>query len=254
MIVTSQKDIDGLVEIGRICARIRDELAQRVKPGITTLELDLIAKEIFREEGAESAPKVSYDFPGYTCISVNEIACHGVPDQEPIQAGDYVNIDVSGSKAGYFADTGITVIAGTPDLKQADMLAVSLAALEAGIAAAAPGKSTANIGKAIFKTARQNNYTVLRNLTGHGIGTSLHEDPHFIFNYNERRGASLIHEGQVLAIETFLSDGDEWVEENPEGVWPMATENLSQVVQFEHTIIVLKGGNRILTESEYFHF
>ena len=253
MIVKNQKDIDGLVEISRICAKIRDVLAQRVAPGITTLELDRLAKDIFNEEGAESAPKISYDFPGYTCISVNEIACHGIPDEEPIQAGDYVNIDVSGSKNGYFADTGITVIAGTADLKQADMLRVSKAALKAGIAAAAPGKSMANIGKAIFKVARENQYTVLRNLTGHGIGTSLHEEPHFIFNYNERRDASLIHEGQVLAIETFLSDGDEWVEDNPEGVWPMATENLSQIVQFEHTVLVLKEGNRILTESEYFH-
>lgn len=254
MIVKNQKDIDGLIEISRICARIRDELAKRVEPGITTLELDLIAKAIFAEEGAVSAPRSSYNFPGYTCISINEVACHGIPDERPIQAGDYVNIDVSASKNGYFSDTGITVIAGPPDLKQADMLMVSQAALKAGIDAAAPGRSTANIGKAINKIARQYGYTVLRNLTGHGIGTSLHEEPHYIFNYNERRDASLIHEGQVLAIETFLSDGDEWVEDNPDGVWPMVTENLSQVVQFEHTIIVSKAGNRILTQSEYFHF
>lgn len=254
MIVKNQKDIDGLVEIGRICARVRDELAKLVRPGITTLELDLKAGEIFREEGALSAPKSSYDFPGFTCISRNEVACHGIPDEEPIAQGDYVNIDVSASKNGYFADTGITVIAGTPDLKQADLLRVSRAALKAGIEAAAPGRSTANIGKAIYKVARQNNYTVLRNLTGHGIGTSLHEEPHYIFNYNERRGASLIQEGQVLAIETFISDGDEWVEDNEEGVWPMVTENLSQVVQFEHTVIVTKAGNRIITASEYFHF
>lgn len=253
MIVKNQQDIDGLVEIGRICARVRDELAQKVKPGITTLELDLMARDIFIEEDAVSAPKASYEFPGYTCISINEVACHGIPDEAEIQEGDYVNIDVSASKNGYFADTGITVIAGEPDLKQEDMLRVSREALKAGIMAAAPGKSTANIGKAIFKVARQNDYTVLRNLTGHGIGTSLHEEPHYIFNYNERRGASLLHEGQVIAIETFLSDGDEWVEDNPEGVWPMVTENLSQVVQFEHTVIVSKNGNRIITESEYFH-
>lgn len=254
MIVKNQTDIDGITQIGRICARVRDELAKKVEPGVTTLELDQLARAILEEEGAVSAPKSSYDFPGYTCISINEVACHGIPDDRPIQAGDFVNIDVSASKDGYFADTGITVIAGAADLVQEDMLRVSRAALKAGIDAAQPGKSTATIGKAIFKTARENDYTVLRNLTGHGIGRSLHEEPHYIFNYNERRDASLIHEGQVLAIETFISDGDEWVEENPEGVWPMVTENLSQIVQFEHTVIVSRDGNRIVTESEYFHF
>lgn len=254
MIAIKQNDIDGLVEIGRIVALVRDELAKAVRPGVTTLELDLMAKELLKTEGAVSAPKSSYDFPGYTCISVNEVACHGVPADTPLAAGDWVNIDVSASKNGYFADTGMTVITGEMNPKQEDMLRVSKEALKAGIKAAQPGKSTAAIGKAIFKTAVANNYTVLRNLTGHGIGESLHEEPHYIFNYNERKGSSILNEGQVVAIETFISDGDEWVEENPEGVWPMVTENLSQIVQFEHTVLVSKSGNRILTETDYFHF
>lgn len=254
MIATTEQDLAGLTEIGRIVARVRDELAKAVSPGITTLALDLLAKELLEAEGALSAPKSSYDFPGYTCISVNEVACHGVPSHRVLEAGDSVNIDVSASKHGYFADTGMTVIAGTADLKQQDMLLVSRAALKAGIEAARPGTSTASIGKAIYKTAVGSGYTVLRNLTGHGIGNSLHEDPHHIFNYSERRGASLLREGQVLAIETFISDGDEWVEENPEGVWPMVTENESRVIQFEHTVLVSKAGNRILTASDYFTF
>ena len=252
MIAKDSKDIQGLREIGRIVALVRDELARQVRPGITTRSLDEQARDLLTQEGALSAPMTSYDFPGYTCISVNEVACHGVPDDTPLQSGDYVNIDVSASKDGYYADTGMTVIAGEADLKQADMLRVSREALRAGIEAARPGKSTANVGKAIFKTAIANQYTVLRNLTGHGVGTSLHEDPHYIFNYNERRGASILREGQVIAVETFISDGDEWVEENPEGVWPMVTENHSQIVQFEHTVIVSRDGNEILTASDFF--
>lgn len=254
MIAITKQDLAGLCEIGRIVARVRDELAQAVRPGICTLELDLMAKDLLEEEGALSAPKSSYDFPGYTCISVNEVACHGIPSERRLNEGDSVNIDVSANKDGYFADTGMTVIAGGADLKQDDMLRVSRAALKAGIEAARPGTSTASIGKAIFKTALGAGYTVLRNLTGHGIGRSLHEDPHHIFNYSERRGSSLIKEGQVLAIETFISDGDEWVEENPEGVWPMVTEHKSRIVQFEHTVVVFKAGNRILTSSDYFTF
>ena len=254
MIVQTPTEINALIEIGRVVALVRDTLAQAVRPGITTLELDKMAKFLLEQEGALSAPKTSYDFPGYTCISVNEVACHGIPSNTPLKAGDWVNIDVSASKNGFFADTGMTVIAGDMDLKQEDMLRVSREALKAGINAAKPGKSTAAIGKAIFKTAVANNYTVLRNLTGHGIGKSLHEDPHYIFNYNERKGSSLLHEGQVVAIETFISDGDEWVMDNPDGAWPMVTENHSQVVQFEHTVIVSKSGNQIVTASDYFHF
>ena len=122
MIAKDSKDIQGLREIGRIVALVRDELARQVRPGITTRSLDEQARDLLTQEGALSAPMTSYDFPGYTCISVNEVACHGVPDDTPLQSGDYVNIDVSASKDGYYADTGMTVIAGEADLKQADML------------------------------------------------------------------------------------------------------------------------------------
>lgn len=253
MIITSQSDMDGMVEIGRICALVRDELAKAAAPGITTLELDRMAEQLFKKEGARSAPKNSYQFPGQTCISVNEIACHGVPSSRPLQDGDFVNIDVSAEKNGFYADTGMTVIAGTASEKAKDMLKVSKEALKAGIQAARPGRSTAHVGKAIFKVARQGGYTVLKNLTGHGVGLSLHEEPQYIFNYNEKRYSSLIQEGMVLAIETFISDGDEWVEENPPGVWPVQTKNRSQVVQFEHTLVAAKDGPRILTHSDFFN-
>ncbi len=133
------------------------------------------------------------------------------------------------------------------------MLRVSREALRSGIQAAGPGRSTASVGKAIYRTARQNGYRVLRNLTGHGVGLSLHEEPQYIFNYNERRYASLIRENMVLAIETFITDGDEWVEDNPPGIWPVMTKSRSQVVQFEHTVVVMKEGNLILTASDFFN-
>lgn len=253
MIIKTQQDMNGMAEIGRICALVRDELARGVMPGVTTLELDQLAEVLFLREGARSAPKTSYDFPGQTCISVNEVACHGIPSSRPLNEGDFVNIDVSAEKDGYYADTGMTVIAGTASDKALDMLRVSREALKAGILAAGPGKSTASVGKAINKAARQNGYRVLRNLTGHGVGLSLHEEPQYIFNYNERRYSSLIREDMVLAIETFITDGDEWVEDNPPGIWPVMTRNRSQVVQFEHTVLVTKEGNRILTASDYFN-
>lgn len=251
MIAKDNKDIEKLKEIGSIVARVRDSLAKRVKVGITTKSLDDYAKELFLEYGAVSAPISMYDFPGQTNISINEVVAHGIPNDYVIQDGDKVNIDVSPSKDGYFCDTAITVIAGKSNLILDDMIEVSKKALYAGIDAAKVGSSTANIGKNIYKVATQNNYTVIRNLTGHGVGKSLHEEPHYIFNYNEREGASLLNEGQVIAIETFISDEDEWIEdEMEEGEWELFTENKSMVIQFEHTIIVSKNGNIILTKTE----
>lgn len=252
MIIKNEEELQGIMNAGRVVALARDEMAKAVKPGITTKELDVICGRILAEHGAVSAPKSEYNFPGESCISINEVCAHGIPGDYVIQEHDYVNIDVSASLNGYFADTGVTVICGTPDLIQEDMLRVSKEALYDAINAAVPGKSTATIGKAIFKRALTNGYTVLRNLTGHGIGRSLHEDPHYIFNYGERHGSTLIKEGQVLALETFISDGDEWVEDPDEGEWELITENRSQVVQFEHTIIAMKKGNIIATASEYF--
>lgn len=248
MIITTDEELEKLKEIGKIVATARDEMAKKVAPGVTTKELDKICEKVLRENNALSAPKVTYNFPGWSCISINEVCAHGIPSDYVIKEGDSVNIDVSAQKNGIFADTGITVVAGKMDLKQEDQMRVSKEALKAGIDAAKPGTSTASIGKAIFKVAVENNYTVLRNLTGHGIGYALHDEPHYIYNYNERRGATLLKENMVLAIETFISDGDEWVEDNEDGSWPLYTENKSTIVQYEHTIVVKKDGNIIITE------
>jgi methionyl aminopeptidase len=116
MIAKTEEDIKGLKEIGRIVSLIREELVQKTVPGITTQELDDMAGILFEENGAISAPKGEYNFPGYTCISVNEEVAHGIPGKRVIQEGDIVNIDVSGSKNGYFADTGISFVVGEGDL------------------------------------------------------------------------------------------------------------------------------------------
>ncbi len=252
MIIKTEEELQKMKEISRIVALARDKMAASVRPGITTGDLDDICRKVLEENGAVSAPMSSYDFPGYSCISVNEVCAHGVPSDYVIKDGDSVNVDVSSSKDGFFSDTGRTVTAGKPDLRQEDMQRVSMEALYAGIKAARPGTRTSSIGKAIFKKAVENDYTVLMNLTGHGIGRALHEDPHYIFNYNEREGAEMIKENMVLAIETFISDGDEWIEENEDGSWPLYTENRSQIVQFEHTVVVRKEGNLILTSTEEF--
>lgn len=139
MVAKTEEDFNGLKVIGEICGAIRDELVHSTKPGITTKELDEIAREMFEKAGAQSAPKSEYDFPGYTCISINEEVAHGIPGRRTIQEGDIVNIDVSGSKNGYFADTGISFVVGEGETILQKICDVAKEAFDAGLKKAKPG-------------------------------------------------------------------------------------------------------------------
>ncbi|GHH99300.1 type I methionyl aminopeptidase [Neobacillus kokaensis] len=245
MIIKTEEDINGLKEIGRICGAIRDELVRRAVPGITTKELDEIAGAMFEKEGAVSAPKGEYDFPGYTCISVNEEVAHGIPGDRVIQEGDLVNIDVSGSKNGYFADTGISIVVGDGDEVLKKLCEVAKLAFEAGLKKAKPGSKKTGLGKVVHQTARNNGFTVITNLTGHGIGRTIHESPEYVYNYYEPSDSEILKEGMVIAFEPFISTDEEEVFEKGDG-WTYITEE-SYVAQYEHTIILTKNGPIITT-------
>ncbi|AZU62815.1 type I methionyl aminopeptidase [Neobacillus mesonae] len=245
MIVKTEEDLNGLKEIGRICAAIRDELVKKAVPGITTKELDEIAGAMFEREGAISAPKGEYDFPGYTCISVNEEVAHGIPGDRVIQEGDLVNIDVSGSKNGYFADTGISIVVGDGDEVLKNLCKVAKLAFEAGLKKAKPGARKTALGKVVYQTARQHGFTVIANLTGHGIGRTIHEAPEYVYNYYEPSDSEILKEGMVIAFEPFISTDEEEVFEKGDG-WTYITEQ-SFVAQYEHTIILTNNGPIITT-------
>jgi methionyl aminopeptidase len=245
MIAKTEADFNGLKEIGRICGMIRDELVRRTVPGITTKELDEIAGELFQKEGATSAPKGVYDFPGYTCISVNEEVAHGIPGSRVIQEGDLVNIDVSGTKNGYFADTGVSIVVGNGDEVLTKICEVAKLAFEAGLKKAKPGSRKSGLGKAVMQTARKHGFTVIANLTGHGIGRTIHEEPEYIYNYFEPSDDELLKDGMVIAFEPFISTSEEEVFEKGDG-WTYVTKK-SFVAQYEHTMILTKNGPIITT-------
>ncbi|KAB8128293.1 type I methionyl aminopeptidase [Gracilibacillus oryzae] len=245
MIAKTEEDIKGLKEIGKIVALIRDEMVQRTVPGITTKELDLIAKELFEQNEALSAPKGEYDFPGFTCISVNEEVAHGIPGDRVIEDGDLVNIDVSASKNGYFADTGISFVAGTGTALQHKLCEVAQKAFDEGLKHANPGSKISDIGHAVHETAKQNGLTVIKNLTGHGIGRKIHEAPDHIYNFKNTWDDEVLKEGMVIAFEPFISSLEEEVFQDEDG-WTIATEQ-SLVAQVEHTLILTKNGPIITT-------
>lgn len=246
MSIDTEKDFKALQKIGKIVALAREEMIKSVKSGITTKELDQIGRKVLAGCGARSAPKVSYRFPGYTCISVNDEAAHGIPGPRILKPGDSINIDVSAELNGYFADTGATIVLENQDAQKLALCQCSKNALFQGIAQAKAGAKINRIGKAIHNEAKRNGFTVIRNLTGHGIGRKLHEEPTYILNYFDPRDNQLLKSGLVLAIESFISTGAEYVRQTKNG-WTLKTPDRSIVAQFEHTVIVTENQPIILT-------
>lgn len=249
MIVKTEEELQALKEIGAICAKIRDTMVEATVPGITTKELDNIAKEMFEAEGALSAPIHDENFPGQTCISVNEEVAHGIPGKRVIKEGDLVNIDVSALKNGYYADTGISFVVGdTDEPMKLKVCEAAQEAFDAAMTKIKPGSKLSQIGKAVHATARKNNLKVIKNLTGHGVGLSLHEAPAHIMNYYEPQDKTLLKEGMVLAVEPFISSNASYVTEG-KNEWAFETKDKSYVAQIEHTVIVTKDGPLLTTQS-----
>lgn len=247
MIAKTTEDFESFKTIGRIVAEIRDAMRAATKPGITTRELDEIGGRMFEEKGAISGPKGEYDFPGFTCISVNEEVAHGIPGSRVIKKGDLVNIDVSGSFNGYFADTGISFVVGEGFPQKEKLCEVAENAFNRAMLKVKAGARLNQIGKAVEREAKENGYTVIMNLTGHGIGKSLHEAPQHILNYFDAWEPTILKEGMVLAVEPFISEKAEHIVEAGDG-WTFVTPDKSLVAQIEHTVIVTKDAPILITK------
>ena len=246
MIIESENDIKHLKAIGHICAMTLKTMMEHAKPGMTTLELDNIGMEFLQKEGALSAPQSMYQFPGATCISVSPVIAHGIPNDHVLREGDLVNIDVSAELNGYFGDTGASMVIAKHVPEYEKLLAAARSALEKAVSVAVAGQPLNMIGRTIQEDARRNGYGVIFDLTGHGIGHKLHEEPTEVFNYYKSKDRRILDEGLVLAIEPFLTAGRGHVHEEADG-WSLRTIDRMIAAQFEHTVIVTKDKPIILT-------
>ncbi|NND66068.1 MAG: type I methionyl aminopeptidase [Halioglobus sp.] len=246
MTIESEQDLNALREVGRIVATTLKHMHNCVEPGMTTLELDRIGGDLLEREGARSAPQLTYEFPGFTCISINEEAAHGIPGPRVITAGDVVNIDVSAEKNGYFADTGGTCVVPPGSSVKTRLLRATQQALKNAASAARAEQPINGIGRAIQKVARRTGFRTIRNLAGHGVGRGLHEEPREIHNYFEPRDRRVLREGMVLAVEPFLSTRARYVDELEDG-WTLAAPAGNLSAQFEHTLVVTRGRPIFLT-------
>ncbi|MBY6119998.1 type I methionyl aminopeptidase [Mameliella alba] len=244
MTITRQDELDGMQAIGRIVANTLQAMIRAAEPGMSTRELDDLGRRLLDRSGAASAPETTYDFPGATCISVNEEIAHGIPGDRLLRAGDLVNIDVSASKDGFFADTGASFRLATA---QPDRLCKDgHRAMQIGIAQVAAGKPLAGIGASIGRFAEKRGYTLIRNLASHGVGRSLHEYPEEIGTWPTRAERRRITKGLVLTVEPFLSRGGRMADEAGDG-WTLHSVPPAETVQFEHTVVATPRGARILT-------
>lgn len=246
MTADSQRDIQYLKAIGRICAETLRRMMDATRAGMTTRELDEIGRAFLEAEGAKSAPQVMYKFPGATCISVSPVIAHGIPGEQILREGELIHIDVSAELDGYFADTGASLVVSKRDRNFEKLIEATKGTLKKALHAARAGNPLNGIGRTVQNEARKRDYNVIYDLTGHGIGRKLHEEPKEIFNFYNPSDQRILHEGLVLAVEPFLTTGVGRVTEMRDG-WSLRTSDNAIAAQFEHTIVVTRNEPIILT-------
>lgn len=248
MTIDDIDDLVGLERAGAAVAAARDAMLAAVAAGVTTAELDAIGRDVLAAHGARSAPQLAYDFPGTTCISVNDEAAHGIPSpRRHLRDGDLVNVDVSAELDGYWADTGASASVGAVTARERELLDATRAAQRDAMARAKAGRPIRHLGRAVEARARKHRLTVVANLNGHGVGRFIHEAPS-VPNVEHRGDRTTFTEGLVVAIEPFLALGATHAVDDPDG-WTLRTNDGSRSAQFEHTVVVTTGAPIVLTES-----
>lgn len=246
MCIETEQDLAGLLRVGRVVALVLAAMEQRVRPGMTTRQLDEVGWKVLREHGARPAPMLTYGFPGMACISVDEEAAHGVPGSRVITTGSVVKIDVSAELDGYWADAAVTVLVGATDGVRRELRDCAHAAMTAGIAAARAGERIRSIGAATEQVVQAHNFRVIRELPGHGVGRSLHEAPEHIPMFAGGRTRERLREGQVITVEPHISTRATRLVTGSDG-WTLRVAEGSIAAAFEHTIVVTNGDPMIVT-------
>ncbi len=248
MSITNEQELIGIQKVSEAVAYTLREMTNYAQPGMTTKDLDEYGAKILADFGAKSAPYLTYGFPGWTCISVDKEFCHGIPsEQRVLKEGDLINIDVSAELGGYWADNGGSFIIGKDINQHQRLVDASKAILEKAINNIKGGIKIADIGFLMETEAKKRGFKVIKNLGGHGVGRSLHEQPDELMNYRNRFDQRRFRKNSVVAIETFISTDSNVAVELNDG-WTMVGNKGGYMAQHEHTIIVTDGKPIILTQ------
>ncbi|WP_217606843.1 type I methionyl aminopeptidase [Chitinophaga sp. GbtcB8] len=248
MSITSNTELEGIKKVSEAVGTVLRQMREYAQPGMTTSALDEYGGQLLQAAGVKSAPKLTYGFPGWTCISVNNEVAHGIPSNRILQEGDLVNVDVSGELDGYWADNGGSFILGEDLHSHAPLVNASKQILHKAIQHIKGGVKIAEIGRLIETEAKKAGYRVIKNLVGHGVGRSLHEAPKEIPCFYDRFNLDRFRKNGIVAIETFISTRATYAYNKGDG-WTLVTNDGSFVAQHEHTIMITDGQPVILTQA-----
>ncbi|MFH1346785.1 MAG: type I methionyl aminopeptidase [Spirochaetota bacterium] len=253
-LLKSPKEIRNIAVAGKILAKILKVLEKEIQVGVSLKQLDTLAYQLSKKHGVQPAflgyrpDAASRPFGASICASLNDVIVHGLPNNYKLQSGDILKIDFGveyrESGKSFFADSALTVGLGKISKDAQNLIKITKTALEKALKAAKSGNTLGDIGYAIERVARENRLSVLRELTGHGTGLALHEEP-IIYNFGERGTGMVLKPGMVLAIEPMLSTGSSGIIQRPDESWATADGGLA--AHFEHTIVITKRGQKVLT-------
>lgn len=247
MSINGPEELESLRAAGAVVRQVLEAMKREARPGITTGELDAIGARVMEENGARSAPAMVYGFPGANCISLNEEAVHGIPGERALCDGDLLKLDVTIEKDGFMADAAETVAVGAISKEAERLMSCARRAFEKAMLVARAGFRVSEIGRAVEKEVRREGFSVIRELGGHGIGRTIHEEPR-VPNYADPEARHVLTEGLVITVEPIIAAGSGRAVMARDG-WTMKTADRRPSAHYEHTIVITKGAPLVLTAA-----
>lgn len=248
IVVRNEEEINKLREAGKVVGLCHRYLQQFIKPGISTKELDRLAKKFIESKGCTCSFEGLYGFPGSICISINNEVVHGIPSRRKLKNGDIVKLDIGACYQGYHGDSAWSYIVGEGSERDIKLLKRTEESLMAGLAAIHDGCTTGDIGHAVAKVAHKYNLGIVKELVGHGVGDKVHMEPD-VPNYGNEHKGPVLHTGNVIAVEPMLNLGtaDIYMLDDD---WTICTDDDQNSAHFEHTVLVTEQGYEILTRRD----
>ena len=244
--IKTPEEVEKMRIAGKLASEVLQMIAPHVMPGVTTEELDVICHEyIVNEQDAIPAPLNYRGFPRSICTSVNHVVCHGIPADRKLKDGDILNIDITVIKDGFHGDTSKMFLVGEPSIRASRLVDITYQCMALGIRMVKPGVQLGDIGHVIQKHAESNNYSVVREYCGHGIGRAFHEEPQ-VLHYGQKGTGMRLEEGMTFTIEPMINLGKRHVKLLPDE-WTVVTKDRALSAQWEHTILVTRDSFEVLT-------